>query len=120
MNFDKYVNPLPFPSKQHFTTFYHYKGGKLIGESKTDQPMTEGGVVEKIVDEAAYKAAREAYYKEENRVLETFADDLAEEFGISNHPKKDKFISLCWQEGHSGGFSEVYNVACTWIELLED
>jgi len=123
MNFDKYVNNVPYPRKKDFTEWYHYKGGNFLGKTKNneyeDANILFGAVIEKVVDEEAYKAAREAYYREENKMMGLFADDLADELGISNHPKKDKFLHLCWQEGHSGGFSEVYNVACTWVELLE-
>lgn len=120
MNFEKYTNTLSCPRKQDFTTYYHYKVGKFLGKTDNKYPLAVGAVVEAVVDEDAYKEAQDAYYKAESDVKQQFFDDLAEEFCIVNHPKKDKFLYLCWQEGHSGGFSEVYNVACTWVELLED
>lgn len=120
MNFEKYTNTARYPRKQDFTTYYHYIGGECIGQSNDRSPLLSGAVIEKVVDEEAYKEAQDAYYKAESDVKQQFFDELAEELDITNHPKKDKFLYLCWQEGHSGGFSEVYNVACTWVELLED
>lgn len=120
MNFEKYTITLPRPRKQDFTTYYHYKSGKYIGQSNDSFPMIVGAVVEKSVDEDAYKAAQDAYYNEEAKIKKMFFDDMAEEFCITNHPKKDKFLYLCWQEGHSGGYNDVYSVACTWVELLGD
>lgn len=120
MNFEKYANTVPYPNKKDFTTYYHYKGGKLLGKTGSKYPLAEGAVVETVVDEDSYEVARQAYYNEQSKANEMFFDDLAEELGITSHPKKGKFFSLCWYEGHSGGLSEVYNVACTWVELLED
>jgi hypothetical protein len=119
MNFDKYINTLPFPRSQTYTTYFHYKGGKCLGESNTLEPLVYGAIVEKVLDEDAYRAARDVHWAEDQRLKQMFFDDLTDEFCIKNHPKRDKFLYLCWQEGHSGGFSEVYNVACTWVELLE-
>lgn len=118
MNFNKYTSSVPYPNKQDFTTYYHYKGGKCISESKTNGPVANGAVVEKVVDEDAYKVAREAYHKGQAEVKALFLGDLAEELCITNHPKKDKFLYLCWQEGHSGGWEEVCDVAYTWIDVL--
>lgn len=120
MNFEKYTNTLPRPRKQDFTTYYHYKGGEFLGKTDNKYPLAVGAVVETIVDEEAYQEAKGAYYKAKSDVKQQFFDDLAEELGITNHPKADKFFDLCWQEGHSGGWNDVYSVACTWVELLED
>jgi hypothetical protein len=61
---------------------------------------------------------REAWAKEEGRLSQLFFDDMAEDLGYTNHPKRSKFETICWQKGHSSGYSEVYNVALDFIDLI--
>lgn len=63
-------------------------------------------------------AEMNAYRKSEDDGLKQFKEDLAEEFGVSSHPKKDKLYSLAWEYGHSSGLMEVYNYYSELVELL--
>lgn len=59
-----------------------------------------------------------AYRKSEDDGLKQFEKDLAEDFGVSSHPNKDKLYSLAWNYGHSSGLMEVYNYYSELVELL--
>lgn len=52
--------------------------------------------------------------------MEEFKNDLFEELGITNNPKREKLFNKAWEHGHAYGFYEVYNVACDLVELIED
>jgi hypothetical protein len=61
---------------------------------------------------------RKAWYNEQGRLDDLFWYDFAKEFDIEFHPKKEAFKRICWERGHSSGYSEVYNVALELIDLL--
>lgn len=63
--------------------------------------------------------AMDEYRAEERRLEDLFWADAFAELGISpNHPKAARFRQLCWDAGHSNGFSEVWIVAQEWGDLL--
>lgn len=68
------------------------------------------------------EASRNEYRKEEANILGQFQADALEEVGLANHPKKDIIFSKAWQNGHSGGFSEVFGQLqdlASFVEELE-
>ena len=50
------------------------------------------------------------------RLEKQFRNDLAEEHGVTGHPKEPKLWSMAWEYGHSSGFEEV---AMYYDELVE-
>ena len=125
MNFAKYNNTYPYPSKADFTSTYYYKEGKLvaIGTIKSlDHKITEIAlkdcVKEVIVDNAAFTLGRDKYYGNNALMQANFKADLADELGLTNHPKWDKLFEIAWDEEHAGGYAAVYNFAETLAELL--
>lgn len=54
-----------------------------------------------------YKADREAYRIDQQRLNALFQYDLEVEHGVENNPKKDKLFSIAWSQGHSSGWAEV-------------
>jgi hypothetical protein len=57
-----------------------------------------------------------AYHADNRRLNALFQDEALESVGLKDHPKKDKIFAYAWNEGHSGGLSEVY---CHLINLTD-
>ena len=52
------------------------------------------------------------------RLMNEFRKDLAEEAGLTNHPKEKKLFSIAYNIGHSGGFHEIHSHYLELAELL--
>lgn len=60
-------------------------------------------------------------YREENKRLDKlFQEDLFNDLGIENNPKRFRLFELAWDRGHSSGYYSVYNEACELVSLIED
>ena len=77
-------------------------------------------------DDEAYQAAMSLYnekitaYKSETYALEQqFKLDSLAELGLSEHPKADLFFKKAWEDGHAGGYFEVFSVMQDLAELLD-
>ena len=71
-----------------------------------------------LIAKDEFNKAMEDYKAEERRILEQFRKDLAEEFDVVGHPKEHLLWERAWVEGHSIGFSEVYNEYAELAELV--
>lgn len=47
-----------------------------------------------------------------------FKDALAVEYGLADHPKLKKVFAYAWQEGRSGGYSQVECIFCDIADLV--
>ena len=110
MNFDKYKNKLPYPSKSDFTVTNFYKNGKKV-DFETD-------VIEVIFDEEKYNSELVKYYKESLNLEKKFKQDLFDDLGISDNPKKDMLYSKAFEHGYSADFSEIYFYASDLVDLI--
>lgn len=136
MDASTYKVDKPYPTKAQFTTTYWYALGKLVASSIGNGPIceldSEGRVVrhldasdvknlvrEAVTDDTAFKAARDAYGREESLVYERFKHDLFEELGIQHHPLREKLFSKAWEDGHSAGYGEVLTCAHDLMDLIE-
>ena len=74
-----------------------------------------------IYEEAmiVYKEKQAKYYEEENKLEKQFKKDALEECGLSKHSNKDKIFNYAWEQGHSNGYEEVFNVLSEIAELFE-
>lgn len=54
-----------------------------------------------------FNASREAYRAEENRLYAKFREDVESEYGMREHPKREKLWAKAWDRGHSEGLSQV-------------
>ncbi len=68
---------------------------------------------------AVYREARKAYGVEEGRLIGVFTQDLFDELGIADHPKRDTLYKLAWEYGHGNGMGEVLNHAENLVDLLD-
>jgi len=66
------------------------------------------------------KVDRVAYQKENDRLRDLFAEDLAKEYGVEDNPKKDKLFELAWE--HGGGHYDVeslYDVESFYADVAD-
>jgi len=139
MNFDDYKTKLPYPKREDYKTFTVYRDGKCLFYKQKrevicdeiDAPISEGinflsdlhkhdFVVERIFDEDGYKTHLQEYMDDQKRLNVKFAEDLHDEFGVSDNPKRDVLFSIAWDKGHSDGYSEVYAQYAELVPLIED
>lgn len=63
-------------------------------------------------------AMSRAYDNEERRLISQFAKDIAEEYGLQDHPRAAVLFNLAWEEGHAHGYFEVANYYDRFAVLL--
>lgn len=122
MNFAKYNNTYPYPSKADFTSTYYYKEGKLVAVStvanldhKLPEIALKDCVKEVIVDSEAFQRARNEYYDASSRARDLFKEDLADELGLTGHPKFNLLYDLA---NNGDGFEALFEEAERLAELL--
>ena len=126
--FDYYSKPeIPYPNKKNYITYYAYSEGECLykgsnfytskQEVEKDYP---NAVIQVVLDEEVYKAHLKQYTEETQKLNQEFQDDLFEEFGVTNNPKRHKCFCYAWYRGHSSGYSEVYGVFGDIVELIID
>ena len=119
--YKKYQNKIPYPKIIDFTTLHIYQGGIVLYSGPEDKkPPNVSGVVERTIDKEALQAARQAYGAETARLIQLFQDDLFEEYGVTDNPKRFKAYDLAWEHGHSSGLSEVVSFFEDLVDLIKD
>lgn len=125
MNFQKYVNTYPYPSKADFTSTYYYKEGKLIAinnmaglDIKIPDIDLKTCTKEAIFNSEIFKAERNKYHDNGSRLRDQFKEDLADELGLTGHPKFDKLFEIAWCDRGDEGYQAVYETASDLAELL--
>lgn len=112
MDFEKYVNKLPFPTKPTGTK-------RITVENKTEALQAAEYFDTMILTWEEYNKKRIEYKKEDDRLLNLFADDLFIELGIENNPKRETLFNLAYERGHAGGLEEIYNEAISLALLIK-
>ena len=82
--------------------------------------MFPSAVIQEVLDEDSYEAHRRLYNEESQKLAQEFQDDLFDEFGVSDNPKRHKCFSLAWEWGHAHGLQEVYSHFSDYVELIKD
>ena len=77
-------------------------------------------VIQEVLDEDAFKAHLVRYSEDQQRLAQEFQDDLFDEFGVSDNPKRYKCFALAWERGHAYGHSEVHIHFGDYVELIKD
>jgi len=122
----KYTSALEYPTKEQFTKVFVYSKGEVVwrGLYADFKPFSEGRfkgmLVEKVVDEDAFKVARRVYAADQVRLTEQFRQDLFVEHDVVTNPKRDKCYSLAWDQGHSAGYGAVASYFDTFVDLIKD
>jgi hypothetical protein len=126
--FDYYSKPQTlYPNKQDYIRYFVYDRGKVLeityGYEKSKAELKEeypNAVIQEVLDEGGYKAHQKQYGEETHKLHEEFVNDLFEEFGVSDNPKRYKAFHLAWEKGHANGLEEVYNEFYDLVELIKD
>lgn len=123
MNFAKYTNTYPYPSKADFTSTYYYKEGKLVAVSKISalehlipEIALKDCVKEAVFDFKSFQETRNTYHSNGNTLRTQFKEDLAEDLGLTNHPKWDKLYQYASEDSDS--FGDTYDIALELADLL--
>lgn len=115
MNWDKYVNKLPYPAR--------FSKPRLKTNTPTKEELDE---YTKAVEAypslmEAYNSQMKAYNDEAGRLMDMFWKDAYEELGIpENHPKLGKMNYYAYDKGHSGGVSEMFCALSTIWEYEQE
>lgn len=122
MDCNAYQNQLAYPRKADFTTTHYYRYGECIatvrpGEEKPE--IAAGAVKESVVDEDAYRVAVSEYGKHSARLREQFNVDLLDDYGLPDNEFTRKLIDIAYEDGHSSGYSEIYNCFGDLADLHE-
>lgn len=126
--FDYYCKPqILYPQKLGYTTLYVYDKGVVVysgayrekskGDLKKEYP---NAVIQEVLDENSYQEHRRQYNEESFRLHEEFKSDLYAEFGVSDHPKRDRAFEIAWDHGHANGLRDVYDCFEDLVALLKD
>ena len=110
---------IKYPSRDDYKTTYYYKAGVCVGNSKSNQPVPEFAVKEDVIDEVSYRADYVAYHREKERLLNEFKEDVFEELGIQDHPKREVLFNKAWSNSARDGYYQVYLEAESLVELLD-
>ena len=116
-----------YPNKNNYYTFYVYDKGVVLwsgpnwekdkAELKEEYP---NALIQEVLDEDAYKARRKEYSDESAKLYQEFQNDLFEDYGVTDNPKRFKCFELAWEHGHSSGLEEVYGYFGDLVVLIQD
>lgn len=126
--FDYYTKPQTlYPNKKDYITFYVYDMGVCIVEEKSGSKTGSitksfliqkypNAVIQEVFGEEAYKAHYKEYCDERNKLYQEFQNDLFEEYGVSDNPKR--FLLLTKVEDIRDSYSEIYDLFGDLVELI--
>jgi len=124
--FDYYSKPQTlYPNKQDYISYYVYDKGKVLwsapGYEKSKAQLEKeypDAVIQVVMDNEGYNEHKKQYGEETHKLHEEFVNDLFEEFGVSDNPKRNRALHYAQEKGDS--YSEIYDVFCDIVELIED
>ena len=123
---DYYLTKIPYPIKKHFEVYWVYSKGTVIANGPVDNFddaavngwKKNGYVIERVTENIAFNAEKNAYNTDQQRLNREFHADLADDFGLTNHPKEQKLFDLVWDSKRSDGFDAVYHEYSRMSDLL--
>jgi len=65
-----------------------------------------------------YRDKMEQWMEERRKVAELFKIDAINESGLYGHPKAEKVYNKAYTEGHSGGYSDIFNLILEYADLI--
>jgi phosphomannomutase len=113
MNFDDYKNTMPYPSKPK-------KPHLNISHASQDVQQYFLALKKWESEMEIYRKEVAAYQKTDADLYVKFMQDIFDDLGIANNPKRDRLFSIAWDMGHSAGYSEVYHYASELVDLIRD
>ena len=115
---------IPVPSRDEHTNVFVYKAGQVVYSGpylqyKARAHEFSGMLVEKVVNEAGYKAQREQYGFERSRLEQEFKADLLEEHGVTSNPKANRCYGIAYEECGHAGFEAIATFFDLIVELIK-
>lgn len=126
-DFKYYEKPqVAYPKKEDYTTYYVYDKGKVVWEGPHSNfedrnaatRAYPNAVVQKVVNEEAYKAHKIQYAEEVHKLQEEFINDLFEYYEVKDNPKREAAYALAYEYGHANGYSEICNHFSDLVNLI--
>lgn len=66
------------------------------------------------------RLAKRIYHEEQSKIDEAFKLALFEEYGVNNHPKRERIFEKAWSRGHSDGYSQVEYEFSELVDIIQD
>jgi len=79
-----------YPNRRDYQVTYYYKAGVCVGDSTDIGTPSDYSVKETVLDEKSYKEHLKQYNEEKAKLHNEFKQDLFEELGIADNPKREK------------------------------
>ena len=126
MNYDNYTTKNKFPHKNDFYVYNLYRQGQVIACNLMESvAIIEYGknfrkdyIIETVFLEEAYNKQKEVYRKEQEDAFARFKQDLFEEYGVINNPKREMLFSIAYERGKSEGMYSIDNWFGELVELI--
>lgn len=127
-SFDYYNNiGMSYPNKRDYITIYITDRGELVDcgpernfshmDIETAKDLNQA--IQRVFDERAYKEQIAEYMNMQNKLHEEFQNDIFEEFGVENNPKRLNCFMLAWERSHSEGHEAVYDTFTDLVTLIQ-
>jgi hypothetical protein len=113
-----------YPVKSDYETIYVYSKGEILWQGKGEK-LTEvrkrypDALIETLFDRSAYSEHVKVYRTALAEKEREFVEDLFDEFGVMDNPKKGLCFSIAYDMGHAHGFSEIYSKFSDLVELIK-
>jgi hypothetical protein len=123
MDFEKYKNKVAYPDRPRKPVEPRYIGPHTDEKDAEYCKATKefAASMKKYADDLVQYREDQAKYSEEGiKVDFLFQQDAIKEVGLVNHPKASKIFAYAWEEGHAGGYSEVFYVLDGIKDLFKD
>lgn len=120
------TNPIEFKQAKDFYNYNAYKDGVVLGSNLTKEQLQEikeickNPIVETIDNKDAYNAWKAEYSTNKLRLEREFWNDLAEQFEVTEHPKR-QILQVIVKEmaDNSGDLDELYNLYSDLVVLIK-
>jgi len=125
--FSYYSPSTPSPNKRNYEVIYLYDKGEVVwkGRFKEDERgyldtlrKYPEAVKQVIVDKEAYRKARVAHQKEANRLYDEFKNDIFEEFGVADNPKRWQCFEIASDWNNGSDKEGIYNKFEILVDLI--
>ncbi len=84
-----------------------------------EQCQLQGKINEiKGVKKALVCTMKQEYDNESSLRRTDFKAALEKEYGLQDHPKRDRIWQKAWDDGHSGGWTDILNVYEELVDLI--
>ena len=115
------------PLKKDHTTLYAYDKGELLWfgplNEKSETTLLQeypGCVIQRVFDKKGYDGEVCTHYTERRCLEKEFEDDLFEEFGVTDNPKKGMCLASARNWSATDDHSQVYDAFSDLVNLIKD